>query len=92
MIEKLTVFLPYSGNNWTLHIVNELKKSLLVENIFLLAPDKSINGLSDCRTLYVDSLFSLDSIKLISKCAGSNLILLFTKDILIELYPGTLKD
>jgi hypothetical protein len=91
MIEKLTVFLPYSGNNWTLHIVNELKKSLLVENIFLLAPDKSINGLSDCRTLYVDSLFSLDSIKLISKCAGSNLILLFTKDILIELYPGTLE-
>ncbi|MGA7721931.1 MAG: glycosyltransferase family 2 protein [Ignavibacteriaceae bacterium] len=91
MIEKLTVFLPYSGNNWTLHIVNELKKSLLVENIFLLAPDKSINGLPDCRTLYVDSLFSLDSIKLISKCAGSNLILLFTKDILIELYPGTLE-
>ena len=39
----------------------------------------------------MDSLFSLDSIKLISKCASSNLILLFTKDILIELYPGTLE-
>jgi len=91
MIEKLTVFLPYGGNNLTLRIVNELKKSLLIGNIILLTPEKSIKGLPGCGILYVNSLFSLDSIRRISNCAGAGLILLFTKAVLMELYPGTLE-
>ena len=53
MTNKLTVFLPFNGNEFTLPVVEELKKSRLVENIFLLSPKGLKISPPDCKTLFI---------------------------------------
>ncbi|MGD1005630.1 MAG: glycosyltransferase family A protein [Ignavibacteriaceae bacterium] len=91
MTNKLTVFLPFNGNEFTLHVVEELKKSRLVENIFLLSPKGLKISPPDCKTLFIDSLFSLKTLKLISKNTNTDLILFIIKEVLIELCPNALE-
>jgi hypothetical protein len=91
MTDKLTVFLPYNGKETTLNVVKELKKSCLVENIFLLSANDSVNSLPGCKTLHIDSLFSVNSIRLISKNTNTSLMLFIIEEVLIEIYPNSLE-
>jgi hypothetical protein len=91
MNNKLTVFLPYDGNELTLHFIEELKKSCLIEDIFLLVSKELKTNPPDCKTLFIDSLYSSNTLKLISKNTNTDLILFFIKEVLIKLHSNALE-
>jgi hypothetical protein len=91
MINKLTVFLPYNGDKIILQTVEELKQSQLVKNIFLLSPKGLEESLPGCKTLQIDSLFSLNSVEIVSKNTDTDLMLFITKEVSIKLHPNALE-
>lgn len=79
----VTAFLPYSGNDFTLQTVDELKKSPLVKKIYLLSQaDGTPSG--DFDVLKIDSLFSAATIKKIEEKTKTEFSLFLVQDTLIE--------
>lgn len=89
MINKITVFLPYTGKETTFKNIEELKRSDKIGDIFILSLN-DVQPLPDCKTLYLDSFFSSSSINLIYTNAQTDLILLITKDTIVKFYEGAL--
>lgn len=85
MSGKITVFLPYAGNELTQRTAEDFLKSNLVKKIYLLALQKFDTNPLGLDTLNVDSLFSSSTIKLMSKKNKSDYLLFLTQDTLIQL-------
>lgn len=81
---KITGFLPYAGLDVTVKIVNELKKTNLFDKLYLLSTDNAVAAVPDCEILPVSSLFSSDTINLISSKSEAQYTLLITQNHLIE--------
>ena len=64
----LYAFVPYSGNEFTRTTVEHIRRSGIVEKIFLLAVTSETN-IAGCQTLEVDSVASSRTIKLMLKNA-----------------------
>lgn len=84
MKQKITGFLPYSGQDFTARIVNELNKTNLFEKIFLLSTAGTDNTVPGCEILPVQNLFSSETINLICKRSDSKYTLLLTQDHMVE--------
>jgi hypothetical protein len=67
--KPITAFVPYSGNDFTRHTVEHLRRSGLVNKIYLLAVVAEAD-LAGCETLEVDAVASSRTIDLIIKHAG----------------------
>ncbi len=70
MSKPITAFVPYSGSEFTRHTVEHLRRSGLVDKIYLLAVT-SEGDIAGCETLEVDAVTSSRTIDLIIKHAGS---------------------
>ena len=70
MSKPITAFVPYSGNEFTRHTVEHLRRSGLVDKIYLLAVT-SEGDIAGCETLEVDAVTSSRTIDMIIKHAGS---------------------
>jgi len=68
--KPITAFVPYSGSEFTRHTVEHLRRSGLVDKIYLLAVT-SEGDIAGCETLEVDAVTSSRTIDLIIKHAGS---------------------
>ena len=68
-MKPITAFVPYSGNEFTRHTIEHVRRSGLVNKVYLLAvvSDASLAG---CETLEVDAVTSSRAIDLIIKHAG----------------------
>ena len=85
MSNSITVFLPYSGKEYTAKTIEGLKSSKLTKKIFLLS-NENLNGkITDAKLLKIDSLFSSSTIKLMQSKADSDYILFLTQDTLINI-------
>lgn len=84
MTNKITVFLPFSGNDFTLQVINELKNYTLVDKILCISTE-DLTQPSNSELLKVDGLFSSETMKLIYLKSGGNNILFLTKDTLINI-------
>jgi Glycosyl transferase family 2 len=69
--KPITAFVPYSGNDFTRHTVEHLRRSGLVDKIYLMAVTSETN-IGGCETLEVDAVTSSRTIDLIIKHAGGN--------------------
>lgn len=76
----INAFLPYSGLQYSLELINELNNSNLVSKIFLLVNNDSINVPDNCELLKVMDLRSSSTIEKIIDAAQEEYILLFTQD------------
>jgi GT2 family glycosyltransferase len=86
--KPITAFVPYSGNDFTRQTVEHLRRSGVVETIYLLAVTSEAN-IAGCQTLEVDAVTSSRTIDLIIKHAGRSgnggaYALLVTQDTPIE--------
>lgn len=85
--KPITAFVPYSGNDFTRHTIEHLRRSGLVNKIYLLAVVSEAD-LAGCETLEVDAVTSSRTIDLIIKHAGGGgggtHALLVTQDTPIE--------
>ncbi len=85
MSHSITVFLPYSGNDFIKKTIDSFRTSTLVKKIFLLSQTKVDKEIRNVENLKVTSLFSGSTIKLIEARADSDYILFLTRDTLIRL-------
>ena len=85
MSGKITVFIPYAGNELTQKTAEDFLKSNLVKKIYLLALKNFNTNPLGLETLKIDSLFSSSTIKLMNKKNKSDYLLFLTQDTLIQL-------
>lgn len=86
MSDLLTVFLPFSGSEFTKKTIDDFNKSNLVKKIFLLSQTDVVYKFANAEVLHVDSLFSSSTIKLMELKSDTKYILFLTQDTLIQ--PG----
>jgi hypothetical protein len=79
----ITAFVPYSGNEFTRSTVEHLRRSGVVERIFLLAITSEAD-IAGCQTLEVDAVTSGRTINMIAKSAGDSHALLVIHNTPIE--------
>lgn len=77
-------FVPYSGNEFTRTTVEHIRRSGIVEKIFLLAVTSETN-IAGCQTIEVDSVSSSRTIKMILQNAGDAHALLVIHDTPVEI-------
>jgi hypothetical protein len=81
--KPITAFVPYSGGEFTRHTVEHLRRSGLVDKIFLLAVT-SEGDIAGCDTIEVDAVTSSRTIDMIINRAGGTHALLVTQNTPIE--------
>lgn len=84
MSNFITVFLPYSGKEYTAKTIESLKSSSLINKIFLLSNENLNSKITDAKLFKIDSLFSSSTINLIQSKTASDFILFLTQDTLIN--------
>lgn len=85
MSQLITIFLPYSGNEFTAKTIQSFNTSKLVDKIFLLSQNDVTDKIENADVLKVDSLFSSAAMKLIADKTKSDYICFLTQDTLIQL-------
>jgi hypothetical protein len=85
MSHKITAFLLYSGNNYTLEMLDELKSTGCVEKVYLLSQSVEANHYDNCEVLKINNLFSSETVELINKKTSTDYILFLTQDTKINL-------
>jgi len=84
MSKPLTVFLPYSGQEHTRKIVDQLKPSPLVESICLLSTRSAGQPLPGCNALAVDALYGSQTFRKIAAKTATPYTLLVIQDSPVE--------
>ena len=85
MSDLVTVFLPFSGSDFTKKTINDFINSKLVKKIFLLSQTDVADKFNNAEVLRVESLFSSSTIKLMESKSVTRYILFLTQDSLIRL-------
>jgi len=84
MSTKLTAFIPFGGDEIAKTVINNLKKSDAVAKIYILDFSKSDKTIEGTEKIFVDNLFSIDTMKKISNNTKTEYILLITQNDYIE--------
>ncbi len=84
MNNKVTVFLPYGGNEYTLKTVEELNSTGLVEKIFLLTQQGQAGGIKNCELVEVENIFGGETIEILTGKTQTGYVLLLTQDTLVN--------
>jgi len=82
---RISAFLPYNGFSYTLSLINRLKETGLVKNIYLLTTQNQIEEIPGCKLIQIDSIQSSNTIKKIAELTDTDYTLILTKDTEIEL-------
>jgi hypothetical protein len=85
MSHSVTVFLPFSGSEFTQQTIDDFSNSNLVKKIFLLSQTEVPFKFPNAEVLRVDYLFGSSTIKLMRSKASTKYILFLTQDTLIKL-------
>lgn len=83
-MHKITAFLPYNGHAHTKQTVENLKKSNLVEKIYLLASSDVNDKIEGCENLNITKLYSSETVKSIADNLNTEFALLVNQDTLLE--------
>lgn len=83
-MSKITAFLPYNGQDYTKKTVDNLKKTNLVEKIYLLSSPDVKDSINGCENINIDKLYSSKTVKSIADTVDTEFALLITQDTLLE--------
>ncbi|MEI7810808.1 MAG: glycosyltransferase family A protein [Ignavibacteria bacterium] len=84
MKKGITVFMPFSGREIAKKNVEELRKSPLVDEVYLLVSSNAEEIIDDCKSLRVEALFGSRTIELMAKKSDTEHNLFIIHDNLIE--------
>jgi glycosyltransferase involved in cell wall biosynthesis len=84
MARPITAFLPYSGKEYSLRIVEQLRQSGLVQDVYLLATSRDVLRLEGGKILATTSLFGSDMRELLARKTRTSYLLLFLRDAALE--------
>ena len=81
-MNKIDCFIAYSGMEETQKLVSELKTNALVNNVFVVSPEKA--GFQHGETLVVEQLLSTETMQLIARKASASYSLLALHNTSLE--------
>lgn len=84
MKNKIDIFLPFSGLDFTRKMVERLKHDELVNRVFLISTDNSEETIEDCKLIQVNNFTSSETIKLISENVKAEYSIVLTQDEYVE--------
>jgi hypothetical protein len=76
----ISVFLPFSGAQFSIELIDEIKKCRLVSKVFLLVNNEIKTVPTDCELIRVNNLTSSQTVDAIIKSTDTKFSLLFTQD------------
>ncbi|MFA7228013.1 MAG: glycosyltransferase family A protein [Melioribacteraceae bacterium] len=82
---NISVFLPSSNRSATLEIVNRLKESECVKNIFILPVNAGETAIEGTTELVTDRIESSETIRLMAERCGGDYVLIMTRSMGIEM-------
>ncbi len=85
MQNKIDVFLPYNGFDFTQKTIAKLKTEELVKDVFLISTDRELHSVENCKIIYVNNFLSSETIKAISQNVEAEYSLILTQDEYFEL-------
>jgi GT2 family glycosyltransferase len=85
MSRLITVFIPFSGSEFTKKTIDNFSGSNLIKKICLLSQNDVTDKFDNTEVLQVDSLFSSSTIRLMKSKSDTKYILFLTQDTLIQL-------
>ncbi len=85
MSKSVTVFLPYSGKAHTRVIVDQLRRSSVVQSVCLLSTGTAQEPLPGCDRLPIDSHYSSRTLQLIAKQTATPYAVLVLDDTTLDL-------
>lgn len=93
MRKTINCFIPYGESTSTEQTISALKKSDIVNEIYLLTihPDRMPPAPEGCEILHIDSLTSSETIKKIAQRMDTHFALLYTKSSPLELADKALE-
>ncbi len=80
MTKRITAYLPYGGNEYTLETAKQLEETGLVEKIYLLTQSGQVKQLNKYEIIKVDNLTGSKTVDLIIKNTLTDFALFLTKD------------
>ena len=84
-MRSINCFIPIVSKTQVQNTINGLKKSAMVDKIYLLATDEPLEMVEGCEFLRISSLNTSDAIHEIAKHATARYTLLYTKHTTLEL-------
>ena len=88
-MKKINAFILYTEPEQTLKTVNELKKSNLIHQIYLLAPKSQRgirnNNIEGCEIIEIDGIESSQTVKLIASKSIVDYTLIYIKPTMLKL-------
>lgn len=76
---KINCFIPFESLNQAQPTIDSLRKSTLINKIYLLAEKPVIDGVEGCEVIQIDALVTTATIKAIAAKADSEYSLIYTK-------------
>ncbi len=84
MDRNITAFIPYNGLEHTSQTVDNLLASSVINKIFLIATDQTLNPVKNTEILFTSSFHSSKTTDLIAKNALTKYTMILTQDDLID--------
>lgn len=91
MANLITPFIPYSGQHFTKTTVEQLRRTGLVEKIYLLTTSANVLAIEGCESLSIDSMTSSRAIRQIVKKAKTHYTLFLIHDTSLDFGQFTLE-
>ncbi len=82
---RVSAFLSYNGNDYTIGLIERLKETGLVKEIFLVSANPSVKEIEGCSVIKCDSFQSSETIKKIANASSQDYTLLLIKDTEVDL-------
>jgi hypothetical protein len=82
---RVSAFLSYNGYDYTKGLVEQLKQTGFVKDIYLVSANPEVEAIEGCKILHCDSLQSSATVKKIAQESVCDYTLILTKDTEVEL-------
>jgi hypothetical protein len=84
MQPSITAFIPFSGQEYSIKLINNLMESRIVKEIILLTNESTLQPIEGCKIIKIESLFDSTTINLIRDNSKNDFTLIITQDNSIE--------
>jgi len=84
-MKKINAFILFSEPQFAKQTVEELKKSELINKIFLLSPSDVTETIEGCQNIEIDSLQSTETVRKIAAKSNADYSLIYTKSTVLRL-------
>lgn len=82
---RVSAFLAYNGNDYTKGLIESLKKTELVKEVFLISANQDVDEVEGCQVIKCDSFQSSNTIKQIASASSQDYTLMLIKDTEVDL-------